>query len=338
MGRTGTHYDVISIGAATLDTFLLAKEFSSYIEGNEEYLTVPASTKIDIPDIATETGGGATNAAATFVRAGLKVGCMAKVGLDGPGREVERYLTKEKIDSLLVMDRSHQTGVSVVLKGKNGEDTILTHRGAGYEYKKTDVVLDGKQCSWLYVTSLAGDLVLLNRIITWANEHGVRVAVNPGSLEIAKRSRLIRILKQADVVFLNYAEMKQLFRVDTIPVGLEEARRSLWHTIVVTDSTKGSWILDGSYLYRAGISKKVKVIDRTGAGDAYGAGLIAAIIRGQSMQEAMSFAAANATSVISYIGAKVGILRSVDTDIMDINVSVFEPHKKAKGRFHVTPH
>jgi hypothetical protein len=54
------------------------------------------------------------------------------------------------------------------------------------------------------------------------------------------------------------------------------------------------------------------------------------------MQEAMSFAAANATSVISYIGAKVGILRSVDVDIMNIDISVFEPTKK--GRFYATPH
>ncbi len=336
MPKKSTPYDVITVGAATLDTFLLAKDFSSYTEGHEEYLIVPASTKIDIPDIATETGGGATNTAATFCRAGLRTACMAKVGLDGPGREVERYLEKEKITSLLVIDRSHQTGVSVVLKGKNGEDTILTHRGAGYEYRKSDFSLVGQQSKWLYITSLAGDLGLLARLLKWANEQGVRVAVNPGSLEIAKRTRLVRLLKQADVVVLNSDEMKSLLNVPDVPTGLEEARRALWHTVVVTDSKDGSWVLDGSYLYHAGISKKVKVIDRTGAGDAYGAGLIASIIRGQSMQEAMSFAAANATSVISYIGAKVGILRSVDVDIMNIDISVFEPTKK--GRFYATPH
>lgn len=336
MAAKSQGYDVITIGAATLDTFLLAKEFSSYTQDNEQFLIVPASTKIDIPDIATETGGGATNTAATFRRAGLHVACMAKVGLDGPGREVERYLEKEKIDSMLVYDRSHQTGVSVILKGKNGEDTLLSHRGAGYEYSKKDFSTSRLKAKWLYITSLAGDITLLARLLKWANEQGVRVAVNPGSMEISKRARLIRLLKQADVVLLNSEEFTTLLNVSNVTDGLDEARRSLWHTVVVTDSKSGSWVLDGSYLYRSGISKNVKVIDRTGAGDAYGAGLIASIIRGRSMQEAMSYAAANATSVISYIGSKVGILRSVDVDIMNISISVFEPSNK--GKQYATPH
>ncbi|MDQ5944370.1 MAG: hypothetical protein QG658_437, partial [Patescibacteria group bacterium] len=61
----------------------------------------------------------------------------------------------------------------------------------------------------------------------------------------------------------------------------------------------------------------------SGAGYAYGSGLITAIMQGKTMQQAMSFAAANATSVISYLGSRVGILSNSDVDIMKVDISVF---------------
>lgn len=316
--------DVVTIGAATQDTFLLAREFAVERIHNQEVLLVPAATKLDIPDIANDTGGGATNAAVVFARCGLKTACMAKIGVDGAGREVEHSLEKERVHNLLIRDRAHQTGRSVVLKGPQGEDTLLSHRGAGYEYTSKDFSMKGISASWLYISSLAGDLSLLSRLLKWAAEQGIKVAVNPGQLELNKAIRLKRILKQADVVILNRQEAVRLFEEDDMYDLLRLARRAGWHSVVVTDAARGSWLLDGSYVYQTGIYKDVKVIDRTGAGDAFGAGFIAAIHMGRSLEQALSFAGANATSVIGYIGAKVGILRSMDVDIIKVKVSVFE--------------
>lgn len=317
-------FDVVTIGAATQDTFLLAREFATERIHGQDVLLVPASTKLDIPDIANDTGGGATNAAVSFARVGLKVACMAKIGIDGAGREVERSLEKERVHNLLVRDRAHQTGRSVVLKGPQGEDTLLTHRGAGYEYSNHDFTMKDISCSWLYISSLAGDLSMLARLLKWADAQGVKVAVNPGQLELSKAVRLKRLLRQADVVLLNRAEAVRLFEEDDMYDLLRLSRRAGWHSVVVTDAARGSWLLDGSYVYQTGIYKDVKVIDRTGAGDAFGAGFISAIHMGKSLEHALSFAAANATSVIGYIGAKVGILRSLDVDIIKVKVSVFE--------------
>jgi ribokinase len=56
--------------------------------------------------------------------------------------------------------------------------------------------------------------------------------------------------------------------------------------------------------------QKVKVADRTGAGDAFGSGFVAAIAKGQSIGEALTLGSANATSVVQKIGAKAGILKT----------------------------
>jgi ribokinase len=316
-------FDVVVVGTATRDVYLISKDFAAFDSDGEPMIIIPANTKIDMPDIASDIGGGAPNAAVTFARAGLKTACMAKVGLDGSGKETEAVLEKERIAPLLIKDRSHQTGLSLVLKGPNGEDTMFVHRGAGYEYRAKDFDLTRIATKWLYITSLGGDLSVLNRLIKWAEAQDVRVAVNPGPLELAKPKRLLTILRRADVVIMNKREAELVFDVESVDEMLVVGRGAGLHTIVITDSQNGATVLDGSYVYSTGVYKKVAVVDRSGAGYAYGSGLITAIMQGKTMQQAMSFAAANATSVISYLGSRVGILSNSDVDIMKVDISVF---------------
>jgi sugar/nucleoside kinase (ribokinase family) len=60
----------------------------------------------------------------------------------------------------------------------------------------------------------------------------------------------------------------------------------------------------------AGMYKDVKVVDRLGAGDAFGSGFVCKWALGRPLKEAVTFASANSTSVVSHIGAKTGILKA----------------------------
>lgn len=321
--------DVLTVGGAVNDIFLVSNDFAPTIHDRQPFLQLPAAVKLDVPDIGNDVGGGAMNAAVTFARTGSKVGCLAKVGADGAAEQIRHALDAEGIENRLLVDKTHQTGVTVVLKGPNGEDSMLTHRGAGYEYTKTFVEQAAVDCAWFYISSLAGSIDTLQQVVRQAALQGSRIAANPGNLEIGKRARLLRILKQVDVVILNQDEAERLFQTTGVKRCMKAARRAGWHTVVITEGARGSWVLDGSYLYHAPLYKRVSVVDRTGAGDAYGAGLIAAIARGKSMQEAMSFASANATSVIGYLGARAGVLRNLEVDMMDISISIFEGDSEA---------
>src|SRR5258707_13862252 len=78
--------------------------------------------------------------------------------------------------------------------------------------------------------------------------------------------------------------------------------------VVIPDGPNGVIATDEKQVVTAGMYDDVKVIDRTGAGDAFGSGFVAMIAQGKSLQQAVTFASANSTSVVQQIGAKAGIL------------------------------
>jgi len=82
---------------------------------------------------------------------------------------------------------------------------------------------------------------------------------------------------------------------------------------VVTDGRQGVKVSNGKYLWQAGIFKEKKVIDRTGAGDAFGSALVAAFLKSkkitpQLIERGIRLGSANAASVVEQLGAKAGIL------------------------------
>jgi sugar/nucleoside kinase (ribokinase family) len=58
----------------------------------------------------------------------------------------------------------------------------------------------------------------------------------------------------------------------------------------------------------------VDAYERTGAGDAFGSGFLAALIKGKTMEEALIWGTVNSASVIGYVGAQRGLLKEEDVD------------------------
>jgi ribokinase len=79
--------------------------------------------------------------------------------------------------------------------------------------------------------------------------------------------------------------------------------------VIISDGPNGVMASDGKTIVRAGMYEDVKVIDRTGAGDAFGSGFLSQWAEGKSLKDSIVFASANSTSVVTKIGAKTGILR-----------------------------
>lgn len=302
-------FDVISIGAAVQDVFLTGKVLKPTKDEDGDWVEeFPLGAKLDVDGIVFSTGGGATNAAVTFSRQGLKSAYMGKIASDPAGAAVKTALVADGVDiSHMTYSRKYQTGYSVLLLAPSGERTILTYRGASTHYRKENFPMNDVKTKWFYISSLAGSVDVLEHIVNYAHKHGIKVAINPGKGELKHAAKLQKLLPKFDLISLNKDEWQMLVDSDN-PQTILRTVSGYCQYAVLTDGPRGSWATDGKKIVKAGMYEDVPVKDRTGAGDAFCSGFTAAIVNGEDLEDAIVWGSANSTSVVQHIGAKKGIL------------------------------
>jgi len=308
---SGQAIKVLSVGAAVQDVFLShSDEFKPVTDKtlHEQVMQLEMGAKADVNKINFSTGGGATNAAVTFARQGLHSVFMGTIGHDPAGQAVLGDLDKENVDTSHVSYSTKlNTGYSVLLLATNGERTILTYRGASTHYEERHFNLDDIDAEWLYVSSLAGEMGVLNKLFHQAREKGMKIFFNPGKGELEHPEKLKGLLDDVEVLSVNKEEMQQIVHGESFDELVRHAL-NLVPVAIVSDGPRGVVASDGKTLVKAGMYEDVKVIDRTGAGDAFGSGFLSQWGQGKSLKDAIVFASANSTSVVTKIGAKEGIL------------------------------
>lgn len=301
---------IVTIGKATQDVFLKStKAFMQFEHKGVKYEELPVGQKLDLDEVIFSTGGNVTNAAVTFARQGLNSKFAWCIGNDAPSEIIMQSLDREGVDtSHVYQGERFKASYSVVLMLAGGERTILNYRGAMPTAQDNELdlsVID--EGDWIYISSL-GDMDLLERIITRAAEHSVKVMLNPAGVELQNTEKLKGLLEDVEVLTVNKEEAQMIVHGET----LEELARHARHycpVVIVSDGPNGAVATDGKTILNAGMYEDVPVVDRTGGGDAFGSGFLSQFAQGKSLRESVVFASANSTSVVQFIGAKEGILR-----------------------------
>jgi sugar/nucleoside kinase (ribokinase family) len=308
---------ICALGAASQDVFLsgngiraqLDPRTNEYVEEFTQDFKLGA--KIGVDTVVFATGGGATNAAVTFARQGIESSFIGKVGNDLAAHGVLDELDKEHVDtSLVIQETTLGTQYSTILLADNGERTILVYRGAANSHTPENYqTVNFEGFDWLYVSSFAGAMDALSVIFERAKAAGVKIAFNPGEAELREPEKLKGLLDEVDILVANKEEAAKIVEGES----LEELARhatSYVSVAIISDGPNGVVGTDGKSVVTAGMYEDVPVIDRTGAGDAFGSGFLSHYAQGNSLKDSIVFASANSTSVVQYVGAKEGILRA----------------------------
>lgn len=305
-------YDIISIGSATLDVFLKSTDFK-LMKTDEvftgEALLVPYGSKNEVNQLLVQSGGGGTNTAVGFSRLGLKTAVLARCGHNFAAKIVRGELKKEKVGlSLLCQLKGDETDYSTILVGHDGGRSILVYRG-GTRLEEKLIPWKKLQSKWFYISSLEGNLDLLEKLLKFADEKGIKTAVNPGRKELEQKEKLLEVLNRAEVVILNREEAARL-------TGLTIADEKIYPALaakvkemaVVTNGANGVVLYTREDKKLVSNGFKVKAEDSTGAGDGFGCGLIAGLALGWEIEESLKLGVCNGASVVTLMGAKTGLL------------------------------
>lgn len=310
-------YDVITFGSASQDIFVKSKDFlplsdEIFMTGKGICLTLGA--KIPAEEVFLASGGGGTNTAATFVNQGLKVGYCGMLGDDVFGSLILKELKSLKIDIAFVKKtKERKTNLSIFFVYPGADRTTLVYRSASDFLQKKDIPWKKiKNTKWLYLAPFSGELAKMTLdIVNFAKENNIKVAFNPGYSQLSLAHEILKdILEKVDVLILNQEEASQLTKIpyqneEEAFAKIDEMTKGI---SVMTKGADGVTVSDEKYLYSAK-ALPIEVIEKTGAGDAFGSGFISGLIQKKDIVPAIQFGVANSAACIAKWGAKEGLLK-----------------------------
>lgn len=304
-------FDVITIGAATVDIFVKSSDFQLHDDPHSptgKVLSLPASFKTEISQYLITSGGGATNTAVSFSRLGFQTGCISLLGTDNFGQIVNHELQSDHVSLELLAEKNNEkTDFSVILSDPEGGRTVLVNRGET-SLNDSHIPWELLDTSWLYITSLEGNLPLLEKILGFAKENNIKVALNPGSRELMQSSLLKPLLSSVEFLLLNTYEAELLTQKSFGDSTFWQAIESYGSKIIaVTNGRNGAYVVGDGQNYFSPIINHSPV-DENGAGDAFGSAFTAALMLSLPLSTCLSWGMHSSASVVSFLGAKAGLL------------------------------
>jgi ribokinase len=240
-------------------------------------------------------GGKGSNQAVACARLGAKVSFVAKIGKDAFGEMALGLYRDEGIDASHVkQSAAAPTGVGfIIVEAASGHNCITIDPGANEFLTAADI----SQCeevlnsSAVVLTQLEIPVEAAEAALVRGRARGAVTILNPAPVRPLPQS----VLQMVDVLTPNEVEAKVLTgRSPEAPADPEEIARDLIRggvkQVVITLGEKGALIVTASYSKHIPAIPVLAVVDTTGAGDAFNAGLATALAHGAGLDAAVQFA------------------------------------------------
>jgi len=306
-------YKFIVIGEALVDTHVLIDDASleCNIDGKNCKLCLDFARKIPITGSFQAIGGNGANVAAGIAKLGLKTGLIAAFGKDANGQIILSELEKNKVNTdYLFIDPKTISRYSIVLN-YHGERTILSyHHEMKYVWPEQMPAVD-----WIYYTGLSeGFEPLQKKLLAFLDKHpSVRLAINPGTLQMKYYPKTVDdVLVRSDILIVNLEEAEEIAgstikKEKTVEALIHKLLSKGVKEVAITDAANGAWAGDAEEIWQLK-AFPVKVSGKTGAGDAFSSGYMAARCLDHDIHTALRWGIANSCGVIGNLGAQVGLL------------------------------
>ena len=255
--------------------------------------------------ITRRRGGSAANVAAFAAQAGCAVRFIGCVGDDLVGEALTTELSEAGVD-VCVQERG-RTGCIVVVVDESGERTMLPDRAAAAELTHVDAEwLDGVDLLHLplYGFDSGSTPQALWRAAAAVREAGGRVCVDISSVRMVDVHGWEGVLRMIDALEPTWISANA---DEALALGLDDPeflRRRPQLVVLARGGAQPTRILIGdTEPIVIPVPPVPGVVDTTGAGDAFAAGFLTAIYRGEGLEDAVASAHALAARSLRAPGA-----------------------------------
>ncbi|NJE05410.1 carbohydrate kinase family protein [Thermococcus sp. M36] len=271
--------DVIGVGNLNYDIIMLLDRFPEFHE------------KVSAQKAFFGLGGAAANTITWLAHFGLRTGYIGAVGRDEIGEAHLSYFRKIGVntDGIRVVDAPSGVAVAMI----RGEDKRIVKYPGANTMKMVDFEYLAR-ARHVHLSSNPPETI--SQVVNFAHENGITVSLDIGEAELPPG-----VEEKVDYLTMNEDEYRRKF--GSLDLGLSKARN-----LVVTLNGGGALVRDedGNVFEVRGLS--AEVVDSTGAGDSFDAGVIYGVLQGWSLRDAAKLGMLLAYLTVQKVGARSAVI------------------------------
>ena len=293
--------DILTVGELLVD--MIATEYGSHVEADtfRKYF-----------------GGSPSNIAMNVKNLGINPLVASAVGNDGFGLFLMNHLKSSNIDTSCVQQVDNSTSMVVVSKSKESP-VPLFYREADYQLAYTgkleEALMNTKIVHFsCWPISKKPSRHTIEKVIETAMNNDLLISFDPNYHPMIWEkgedgvSYIKSLIKYVDIIKPSEDDAERLFGKDT-----QEKQRAKFlelgaKLVIMTLGEDGAIVSNGKETIRFN-TLATNVVDTTGAGDAFWSGFFAAIIKGDTIREALQSGFAVSAYKLNYTGAVVDLPR-----------------------------
>jgi sugar/nucleoside kinase (ribokinase family) len=311
-------FELLGIGNPIMD--LLAHVDDAFLRANvagekggmvlvDDQAIAALLAKIDA-QLAVTPGGSAANAVLGATRLGLRTTYLGKIGSDKTAADYHDNFTAVGGDGSRFKRADLPNGRCLSMVTPDGQRTMRTNLGAAMTLSPDEITAaDFAGVKHAHIEGyLLFNPALADKVAATARAAGCTISLELSSFEVVNVARdwILAQLKQGvDIVFANEDEARVLFQHDASFDHYAREIAGFGGIACVKIGKDGAWVARGTELHRIAPVKVARVVDTTGAGDAWAGGFLYGHLRGYSLAAAGALGSALGAECVQHLGPAI---------------------------------
>ena len=316
-------YDLVAIGEAMVDVIEIISDEKlkeimprEYSKGDTLRISNSEAQELmgKLNDYEIIPGGSEANMAAYFAALGGRVGFNSVVADDKYGILFKESLERFGVEFLspLLSSNEGSTALCITFITPDKDRTFAVDASISKKIDNIFVDFSAIAKAKLFYTDASNldgnknkSQIVLKALKT-SKENDVETVFNLNNNYFVNthRDEIISLLPQIDILIGSEKSFDNLFRAENIDLAIDEALKKV-EIVVVTLGRRGAIIANRSF--RAHVKTKAqkdRIIDTTGAGDAFAAGFLFARSRGKNLKDSAEFGSLVAAQALYLKGGR----------------------------------
>jgi sugar/nucleoside kinase (ribokinase family) len=311
-------FDLIGVGNPIMDVLAHVTDrfLSDHVAGDKGGMVLVDDAVIaglidQIGEKVTVTpGGSAANTTLGATKLGLKTTYLGKIGTDQTAFTYLANFIATGGDGARFKRASLPNGRCLSLVTPDGQRTMRTHLGAAMTLQPDEITSDDfRNVRHAHIEGyLLFNPALAQKVVATARAAGCTISIDLASFEVVNVARdwiLGQLKEGVQVLFANEDEIRALLQKEASYDDYARQLAGFGGIGAVKMGKDGAWVASGGELHRIEPVKVGKVVDTTGAGDAWAAGFLYGYLRGQSLAAAGALGSLLGAETVQHLGASI---------------------------------